>query len=571
MLVELRVTNVGVIAEADLVLGPGMTALTGETGAGKTLLVGALELLLGARPDPAIVRHGSPEARVEGRFATPGVSSELDAKEIVLARVVPRSGRSRAYVDDRGVPAGQLAEVSRELADLYSQHGHYGLLSQAGQRDALDLYAGSDTATLRGLLGELRRIDADLAGLGGDATKRRREADFLNFQLGEIEAAGITSEDEEQVIAAEEESLSRAEELRAVAERERSRLSEDVLESLGRASVGLRVHRGLADLAERIAAAAIEIEDVVAELRSRGEGLEDDPERLANLRARRQLLRDLGRKYGGGLPEVLAAAQAIRARRDELETTEERLVELSAARLDLAQRAATASRELGDARRRAAPLLARAVRARLAELGLDRASLTVTVPDEGDGSEVEFLLAANPGEPPLPLAKIASGGELARTMLALRLVLSSGPPTLVFDEVDAGIGGEAAIAVGRALAALSRERQILVVTHLAQVAAFADSQISVDKAEIGGRTLATVERVEGEARVIELARMLSGQPDSAAARIHARELLASTRSGGIGTGSTRLAAKGRGGSGLPPRRDGRLGQPEITGSGGAHG
>jgi DNA repair protein RecN (Recombination protein N) len=288
----------------------------------------------------------------------------------------------------------------------------------------------------------------------------------------------------------------------------------------------LSAYEVLADLAAPLRGAQADVEDVVRELRLRDERLEDEPERLQLVQRRIQLFSELRRKYGPTLAEVLAFERANRAQLAELEATEETRDALAGRRLAVAAELGAAEERLGAVRREAAPRLASAVEAHLQELALSGARLEVRVGDDPAGSEVEFLLGANPGEPALPLSKVASGGELARAMLATRLVLSAAPPTLVFDEVDAGVGGEAALAVGRARCSLGREHQVLVVTHLAQVAAFAHQQVLVSKSESEGRTVARARAVKGEDRVVELSRMLSGHPDSTAARRHAKELLA---------------------------------------------
>jgi DNA repair protein RecN (Recombination protein N) len=280
-----------------------------------------------------------------------------------------------------------------------------------------------------------------------------------------------------------------------------------------------------------LAAVQAETGDIASELRRVVETWEDDPERLAEVRARRNLLHELGRKYGEGVAGILAYATEIRQRVDELESVEERAAALQSAIVVAEERLTTAEAVVGASRRKSAPTLARAVEKRLRTLAMARARLEVTVGDEDPGDEVAFLLGANPGEAVLPLAKVASGGELARAMLALRLVLTDAPPTIVFDEVDAGIGGEAALTVGAALAEVATRHQVLVVTHLAQVAAYAGHQIGVAKEVTGARTLAVTETLETEARVVELARMLSGQPGSATARRHAEELLAEAQTG----------------------------------------
>jgi DNA repair protein RecN (Recombination protein N) len=285
-------------------------------------------------------------------------------------------------------------------------------------------------------------------------------------------------------------------------------------------------------------AAQADVEDVARELRLRAERLEEDPDRLEAVRRRLQLFADLRRKYGSNLADVFEFERASQAQLADLEAAEETREGLEARRRSAVGLLQEAEERLGTCRRQAAPKLAAAVEAHLHELALSGARLEVRIGDDPAGSEVEFLLGANPGEPSLPFAKVVSGGELARAMLATRLVLSAAPPTLVFDEVDAGVGGEAALAVGRALSAIGRDHQVLVVTHLAQVAAFADQQVLVSKSEAEGRTVARVRSVTGEDRVVELSRMLSGHPDSAAARRHAKELLAMAARSGTAPGSS---------------------------------
>ena len=530
MLVELAIRDLGVIAGLRLTLQPGMTAVTGETGAGKTMLVEALELLVGGRADPMLVRSGAEEAWVEGRFVAEG-------DEIVLARAVPASGRSRAYVNGRMAPVSALAEAGTGLVDLHGQHAHQSLLGASAQRRALDAFASVDHGPLVAARGKLREIEAALAELGGDQRGRAREAELLRFQLKELEAAAVTDPDEDAVLEAEEELLADSFACREAAASATQLLAgeDGWSDTLGRATAALAGRRPLADIEARLRSLSAEVADVAAELRAAAETLEDDPERLAAVRGRRRLLRELQRKYGDTLDEVMSFAAGARARLDSLQHHAERAEELEASRAVVRGQLAEAEAAVAARRREGAPRLAEAVEAHLRELALPDGRLEVVVGDTGPGDEITFLLAANPGEAPLPLARVASGGELARTMLALRLVLDEGqaPSTLVFDEVDAGIGGAAALAVGRKLAALAARgdpahpaRQVLVVTHLPQVAAFADHQLAVRKLEQGGRAVAEAGAVSGSARVAELSRMLSGHPTSEAARDHAEELLA---------------------------------------------
>ena len=521
MLVELGVHDLGVIHSLRLTFGPGMTALTGETGAGKTLLVEAIDLLTGGRSDASVVRPGADEAVVEGRFL-------VDGSERILSRVVPRSGRSRAYVDGRMAPLSALTELAEDLVDLHGQHSHQSLLRAAGQRQALDAFAGVDLAPLRAARQHLADIGAQLSALGGDGRARARELDLLEFQLSEIEGAAISDPDEDSRLEAEEDLLAEASSHREAAEEAAELLSSEsgVSDGIGRAQARLSARAPLADHHARLTALSAELSDLVAELRAAADAITEDPERLDQVRARRNLLHDLCRKYGPTLADVVQFGAEARSRRDELASYESRAAGLEGARRKAEAEVARQEAAVAGTRRAAAPGLSEQVAARLAPLAMPAARLEVSVGSEDPGDDVVLLLAANPGGPLQPLAKVASGGELARVMLAVRLVLSAGPPVLVFDEVDAGVGGHAAVAVGRALADVAASgHQVLVVTHLAQVAAFADQQVAVLKSTAGETTRTEAEVLDPDARVVELSRMLAGHPDSTAARDHARELL----------------------------------------------
>jgi DNA repair protein RecN (Recombination protein N) len=533
VLVELHVANLGIVDELTLLVAPGLTAITGETGAGKTLLVEAVELLLGARADAALVRDGASEARVEGRFFDP------DGHERVLARVIPADGRARAYVDGRLATAGELAAVGATLVDLHGQNSHQSLLAPAVQRGALDRFAGAPAAEalydFRAARAEARAATEELSALGGDGRARARELDLLRFQIDEIETAALDDPAEDVALEAEETLLRDAAAHRAALASAYDALENRGYEAVGVAASALTDRQPFADLSARLHSVLAELADVESELRLAAERVADDPERLEAVRQRRQLLRELQRKYGETLGDVLAFADEARARFAELSGYEERAAALETARADAEVRANAAAARLTRARRAAAEPLGEQVSAHLGDLAMPAARVAVLVePAEvgEDGADtVTFVLSANPGEPVRPLARAASGGELSRTMLALRLVLSEAPPTLVFDEVDAGLGGEAGNAVGRHLAELGRRHQVLCVTHLAQVAAHADSQVAVTKRERDGRTVTVAAVVEGDARVAELSRMLAGL-GSDHARRHAAELLESARPGG---------------------------------------
>jgi DNA repair protein RecN (Recombination protein N) len=517
VLLELAVRDLGIIDELSLVLAPGMTVLTGETGAGKTMLVEALELLVGGRADPLLVRPGAAAAEVEGRF-------EIDGEEVVLARVVPADGRSRAYVDGRMATAGALVEHGGRLVDLHGQHDHQSLLAPAVQREALDRFGGIDLAPAEDARGRLGAVRRRMADIGGDAGARAREVDLLRYQVDELDAAGLTDVDEDDRLDIEETELADAAAHRGAAWSAASALTGDggardgvagaLAEVTGRAPFAAEV--------ERLGAVVAELDDLASTLQRRGEVIEEDPARLEALRERRQLLAELRRKYGtatvdsgpgsGTLADVLAYRDHVSARLEALERHEETAAALEREEREALGELAAAEARIAAARRKAAPDLARKVQQHLPELAMGGSRVAVEVEGDGPADDVRFLLAANPGSPPRPLARVASGGELARTMLALRLVLTAAPPTLVFDEVDAGIGGEAAISVGRALARLGRRHQVLVVTHLPQVAAFADAQVTVTKTTGRDRTVARARHLERDERIVELSRMLSGTP-----------------------------------------------------------
>ncbi|MCB0975928.1 MAG: DNA repair protein RecN [Acidimicrobiales bacterium] len=533
-LVELAVRDLGTIDRMSIVFGPGMTALTGETGAGKTMIVGAIDLLLGGRSDAALVRSGAQEALVEGRF-------EVDGEELVLARVVPRDGRSRAYVNGRMATAAALTEVAEPLVDLHGQHAHQSLLSGRTQREALDRFGAVDLEPLRTARAEVSALTADLASLGGDAGARAREVDLLRFQIAELDTAGLTDADEDERLDAEEDRLAGALDHRDAARAAVELLTDDdgAVDLVGRTFATLDGHGPLEDCAVRLRALQAELGEVAAEVRALGESIEDDPERLAAVRERRQLLREMRRKYGtapgpdgtagtGTLEDVIALAKHLAGRLTELERHDERAAELELKLTRARENERRAAADVASARRHSAGPLADAVQNHLAALAMPAARLAVDVGPVDPGDDVTFLLAANPGASPAPLAKVASGGELARAMLALRLVLSAAPPVLVFDEVDAGIGGSAALAVGRALAELGAEHQVLVVTHLPQVAAYADHQVHISKLSTADSTTTSARILEPDDRILEISRMLAGTPDSERVQEAAEELLANS-------------------------------------------
>ncbi|WP_441249639.1 DNA repair protein RecN [Kitasatospora sp. McL0602] len=573
---EMRIRDLGVIDDAVVELAPGFTAVTGETGAGKTMVVTSLGLLLGGRADPGLVRRGAERAVVEGRMTLPEGSpaavraleagAEMDDGELLISRTVSAEGRSRAHVGGRSVPVGLLAELGEDLIAVHGQTDQQRLLRPARQRGALDRYAGEAVATplarYREVYRALRECAATLEQLTTRARERAQEADLLRFGLDEIAAAEpLAGEDVE--LAAEAERLGHADALSFAATQAHAALAGDptepdsvdagtLLAQARRALEGVRSHdERLGALAERLGEVGYLLADVSGDLAGYADDLDADPVRLAAVEDRRAVLAQLLRKYGGTentLAEVLEWAEAGAARLAELDGDDDRIDELgaqeNALRTELAELAAVVS----AARHAAAGRFAEAVSAELAELAMPHARVTfdlALVDDpagiELDGravaygphgvDEVEVLLAPHPGAVPRPIAKGASGGELSRVMLAVEVVFAGADPvpTYLFDEVDAGVGGKAAVEIGRRLAKLAQSAQVVVVTHLPQVAAFADRHLVVEKTSDGTVTRSGVKVLTDEQRVRELSRMLAGLEDSELGRAHAEELLAAAR------------------------------------------
>ncbi|MFI5620043.1 DNA repair protein RecN [Streptomyces sp. NPDC051567] len=574
----MRIRSLGVIDDAVVELSPGFTAVTGETGAGKTMVVTSLGLLLGGRADPALVRIGAKAAVVEGRILVrPGSPAALRAEEagaeledgaLLISRTVSAEGRSRAHLGGRSVPVGLLAELADDLVAVHGQTDQQGLLRPARQRQALDRYAGDAvaaplekyTASYR----RLRAVAAELDTLTTRARERSQEADLLRFGLDEI-AAVAPAPGEDTELAAEAERLGHAESLASAAQTAHAGLAgnpEDpeavdagtLVAGAHRALESVRSHDpALGTLAERIGELGILLADVAGELAGYADDLDADPRRLAAVEERRAALTQLTRKYGfaeGTVNSVLEWAEQGSVRLLELDGDDGRIAELTAERDGLRDGLSLLAQALTDAREEAATRFASAVTQELASLAMPHARVTIDVrqTEEPSGDsvevggrpvaygpsgadEVELLLAPHPGAPPRPIAKGASGGELSRVMLAVEVVFAGSDPvpTYLFDEVDAGVGGKAAVEVGRRLAKLARSAQVVVVTHLPQVAAFADRQLLVEKTHDGSVTRSGVTVLEGEARVRELSRMLAGHEDSASARAHAEELLAAAR------------------------------------------
>jgi DNA repair protein RecN (Recombination protein N) len=544
MLLELSVQNLLLIEEARLELAAGLNVITGETGAGKTVLAHALDLLLGGRPRAGIVRPGASEAYVEGIFELPaGLECEqlaADACELVLARRVSADGRTRAYLNGRSIAVGELRELAAQLLSFYGQHEHRRLMLGAAQLEILDASCGTAQASARAATADawsaLAAARAELGRLGDLAGERERRLDLIQFELAEIEEVD-PREDERAELVAERDRLRNVEGLRGAAWGAQQALGDEdagALRSLqaceSSLDAGASLDGTLSPLAARARALAIEAADLFSEVGRYADALDAEPARLEAVEERLGVIARLERKYGGSVSAVLEHAARAREQRDELAGAEVAM-EAAAARLEAAQRAyADAAGALTSARALAAPLLAREVRERLAELAMAEASFEVVLlacePGRTGFEQVQFEIAPNPGVPAAALREIASGGELSRVMLALLSAAhGGGSTTLVFDEIDAGIGGHTARAVGEQLRALAQGRQILAITHLPQVASFAARHFTIAKDLAGEPTRATVTRLADEQVLGELVRMLGADAADAGARRHARELL----------------------------------------------
>ncbi|GAB3716384.1 DNA repair protein RecN [Mariniluteicoccus flavus] len=555
MITELRIANLGVIDEATLEPAPGLTALTGETGAGKTMVVTSLGLLLGARADTGVVRRGADRARVEGSFAAVPAhvldrvreaGGEAD-DELIVTRVVG-GGRSRSIVGGAGVPVTLAGEVAERLITIHGQSEQVRLAQPERQRAILDRYAGAPLAKFMGpyaaAYAERLAVRAELADLRSHARERAREADVLRFGLEEIEKVDLRP-GEDAELAAEADRLQAVDDLRLAAHRASGALSGDEADldapsALALASEAAKALRQAADtdptarpLADRAREVGVLASELAADVAGYLADLEADPARLEWIAGRRSALQGLTRKYGEDADAVLAWAADAAGRLGGLTGDDDRIAQLEGRTAELDATIAELAAQIHDARARAAKRLAKAVRTELAALAMPHARLEFALeplPEPGPtgADQVVLQFTANPGSDPRPLARVASGGELSRIRLALEVVLADDDPaqTLVFDEVDAGVGGAVAVEIGRRLARLARSTQVIVVTHLAQVAAFADTHLVVQKSSDGQVTTSGVRALAPEERERELARMMAGIEASESAIAHARELLA---------------------------------------------
>ncbi|NHU47626.1 DNA repair protein RecN [Rhodococcus sp. A14] len=582
MLAEIRIDNLGVISEASAQFHEGLTVLTGETGAGKTMVVTSLHLLSGARADAGRVRLGAPRAVVEGRFMTDEGSEHVERAvsrllestgaerdedgTIIAVRTVGSDGRSRAHLGGRSVPAGVLSEFTDPLLTVHGQNDQLRLLRPDQQCAALDRFADK---TVGPLLARYRKhrdewvtARSELIERTGRTRELAQEADQLTFALNEIDGIAPTPGEDESIVS-EVRRLSELDSLRSAAEEAHAALTggDDMdgdgvgapaldLLSEARARIESATDPELDGLGPRLADAIAVVTDVSADLTTYLAGLPADPGALDSLLSRQAELKNLTRKYAADVDGVLEWADNARARLEKIDVSSDALAALTKQVEESAASTAEAASKLTAARVKAAAKLAKAVSSELAGLAMGRAALEVSVrpriagpqdtaPLTIDGTElhagssgvdeVEFRLSAHSGAQSLPISKSASGGELSRVMLALEVVLagSDSGATMVFDEVDAGVGGRAAVEIGRRLAQLARTHQVIVVTHLPQVAAFADTHLVVDKVDdTDGVVSSGVHALTDDERVVELARMLAGLDDTETGRAHAEELLA---------------------------------------------
>ena len=554
MISELRITDLGVINDTTMSFDPGLTVVTGETGAGKTMIVTGLGLLLGGRADPKLVRAGAERARIEGRFSTTPVETVnrvLDAGgdldddgELLVARHLTATGRSRAYLGGASVPAGICAEVSAALVTIHGQADQVRLVESSRQRQLLDRFAGAAVQDPLGsyvpLWAELQHARATVAQLRAEAQARAREIDLLRFGLDEIERIGPLP-GEDSSLAAEATRLQAVDDLQLAAQSAVVALagSEDeaggALAWLSSARKALESHAGqdleLEGLANRLKEAGYLLTEVTADLARYLDHLDGEPGRLEQIAARRAELSTLTRKYGTTSDEVLIWANEAARRLATLEESDDRIAQLTGRIEELDGQLLALASEIGHARRQAADQFSALVVRELAALAMPHAKLTFEVTQTELGpygmDSIDLLFSANPGSEPRSLGKVASGGELSRVRLALEVVLATAreAETLVFDEIDAGVGGRVAVEIGRRLARLARHTQVIVVTHLAQVAAFADRHYVVVKSGDGQVSTSGVRQISEVDRAAELARMMAGLETTDSALAHAGELV----------------------------------------------
>jgi DNA repair protein RecN (Recombination protein N) len=549
VLIELGISNLAVIDQARIVFGPGLNALTGETGAGKSIVIDAVGLLMGGRADTGMIRAGASGARVEGIFQASAIDLTSLEEEglaasgddvLILARELASSGRNVCRINGRAVPLRMLQEVGERLIDIHGQSAHLSLLRVPEHVELLDRWAGLGELRRQAtaLRGRLRRLDRELADLRGDERELARRADLLRHQIEEIGRARLQ--------AGEEDELRHAQRIHANAEQiiqlagdayaavaggsDDASSARDLLGAAAQRLAHLQhLDPSVAPLAEMAEAAGLQLEELGGALRSYRDGVEYDPERLAQVEERLGAIFSLKRKYGGTVEEILAFAEGAEAELAGLAGREQAIVALEADEASLHRELGSVAGELSAGRRRAARSLERHVEEQLGTLAMSGSFGVQFGPSAIELESVEFLLSLNPGEPPRPLAKIASGGETSRVMLAIKAALTGADPhpTLVFDEIDSGIGGRVGEVVGRKLWDLARQSQVLAVTHLPQIAAYADVHLHVGKHVAEGRTVTHVDSLQAEDRLDELSDMFGS--DREAGRLQATALLERAR------------------------------------------
>lgn len=555
MIEQIRIRDLGVIREASLDLGPGLTVLTGETGAGKTMVLNALGLLLGARSDASAIRKNQEQAFVEGRWLLPkdalakimesGI--EIEDGELLVSRSISSEGRSKATVSGRSVPVGLLAEIGEHLVVVHGQSDQIRLKSASAQREALDQFAGSTLANLLADYQEIysawKMVANRLAVLSTESSTRAREADEIRAAVEELTKLD-PKPGEDQELSELAEKLTHLEELRIAAINAHEELSsqsyddgKDAITSIGTARRALEQVSDhdpeLAKLAEQLREIGYSLNETAASISGYIAGLDSDgAAQLETIQSRRAELSAAMRKYGPSLEEVIAYLESAGSRLLDLDSSDEAIAKLTLEEQQYSTRAHDLAQQISALRTKAAAELSAAVTGELAALAMNGASLEVQVSSLAELSahgadQVALLLSAYPGAEARPIGKGASGGELSRIMLAIEVVLAKSElaPTFIFDEVDAGVGGAAATEVGKRLAMLARNAQVIVVTHLPQVAAFANAHLRVLKSSTAEFTATDVVRLEGEQVIEELARMLSGLSESQTGRSHAKELL----------------------------------------------
>lgn len=561
MIEEIWIRSLGVIGDARLPLGPGFTAITGETGAGKTMVVTALGLLLGERSDASVIRSGSIQAVVEGRWLVDPAGAvaerardaggDLDGSELILARSVSAEGRSRAIIGGRTTPVGVLNEIGQQLVVVHGQSDQVRLRSATAQREALDRFAGTALATVlaeyQSVYRRWQSAQGELDVLVAERDRRSREAEDLRAAMAEIEQVD-PKRGEDVGLTERADRLTNLEDLRLAASQAHELISAEsanggadvlaLLDSARRSLEKVAVHdTALPPITESLQNATIAISEISAQLSSYLSNLDADGGReLETVQDRRAELNQLTRKFGPTLDDVLDHLERGSSRLLELDNDSDRIASLSAEVAADRESLVALAEQLSEIRRAAAQRMSDGVTAELAALAMASAKVIVDVQDRTDYSQsgkdqVAILLQPHPGSEPLPITKGASGGELSRVMLAIEVVIAANDPvpTFIFDEVDAGVGGASAIEIGRRLAQLSRSAQVIVVTHLAQVAAFATNHLRVTKDNDGYVSASSVEQLQGDDRVSEMARLLSGLPDSESGLAHARELIEMAR------------------------------------------